>query len=186
MQILRDQFPSNWRNTNVRSVLAKAHRHSSVHAADRPGLGCKEKRFMDKSPTNGNGNGALIEVLAERIANLSKKVDEQAQTQKDAVDAALVTSQTAIKVALDTQEKTVNAAFAASEKAITKAEESQKEYNKTIGILQNDVVSLKESRSQGVGDKSAKTTDKAQFHWGIGLLVPTVIALLAALYHFAK
>ena len=98
-----------------------------------------------------NGDSNIVEVLAERIANLSKKVDEQAMTQKAAVDAALITSQTAITVALATQEKTVSAAFAASEKAITKAEESQKEYNKTIGILQNDVVSLKESRSQSSG-----------------------------------
>jgi chromosome segregation ATPase len=101
---------------------------------------------------NGNGINIGLEVLAERIANLAKKLDEQAASQKEAVDAALITSQTAITVALATQEKTVNAAFAASEKAISKAEESQKEYNKAIGALQNDVVSLKESRSQSSGN----------------------------------
>ena len=99
-----------------------------------------------------NGSNTSVEVLAERIANLSKKVDELAVTNKAAVDAALIASQTAITVALATQEKTVNAAFAASEKAIAKAEESQREYNKTIGTLQTDVVGLKESRSQSSGN----------------------------------
>jgi two-component sensor histidine kinase len=134
------------------------------------------------TPTNGTSN---VEVLAERIANLSKKVDEQAASQKAAVDAALLTSDRAITVALATQEKTVNAAFAASEKAITKAEESQKEYNKTIGILQNDVVGLKESRSQNVGDKSAKTDDKAQSNFNMNLALAigvNVIAFLALVW----
>ena len=83
---------------------------------------------------------------------LRKKLDEQSAAQKAAVDAALIASQTAISVALATQERTVGAAFAASEKAIAKAEEAQKEYNRAIGTLQNDVVSLKESRSQSTGN----------------------------------
>ena len=127
----------------------------------------------------GNGNSSSVEVLAERIANLSKKVDEQAASQKAAVDAALLTSDRAITVALATQEKTVNAAFAASEKAITKAEESQKEYNKTIGILQQDVVGLKESRSQTVGNVAAKTDDKQQSNVDRSLLVTIGLAVLA-------
>ncbi len=136
---------------------------------------------MDKSPNNCNGKDS-VEVLAERIANLSKKVEEQAASQKAAVDAAL----TAIQVAKLDQERTVTVAFAASEKANTKTEEAQKESNRTINILQNDVVSLKESRSQGVGDKSAKTVDRTQFNWSVGLYVPTVLGLLAILYHFSK
>jgi hypothetical protein len=123
-----------------------------------------------------------VEVLAERIANISKRLDDQVALSKTAVDAAL----TAIQVAKLDQERTVTVAFAASERANTKTEESQKESNRAIGVLQNDVVSLKESRSQGSGKDSAKTGDKQQFNWAIGLLVPTVLALLAMLYHLAK
>jgi Fe-S cluster assembly scaffold protein SufB len=100
----------------------------------------------------GNGKTASVEVLAERITNLSKKLDEQGVTQKEAVAAALLTSQTAISVALATQEKAVNAAFASTEKAINKAEETQKEYNKTIVNTASDVVRLKESQAQSSGN----------------------------------
>lgn len=124
-----------------------------------------------------NGSSASVEVLAERIANLSKKVDEQAASQKAAVDAALITSQTAITVALATQEKTVGAAFAASEKAITKAEESQKEYNRTIGVLQNDVVSLKESRSQSSGTSGGMRDMWGWIFGGVMALLTLYLAL---------
>ena len=80
-----------------------------------------------------------VEVLAERIANISKRLDDQVALSKTAVDAAL----TAIQVAKLDQERTVTVAFAASERANTKTEESQKESNRAIGVLQNDVVSLK-------------------------------------------
>jgi chromosome segregation ATPase len=131
---------------------------------------------MKETPTKSNGNGIInsIEVLAERIANLSKRLDEQAASQQAAVAAALVTSETAITVALANQKETVNAAFAASEKAISKAEESQKEYNKTIGTLQNDVVGLKESRSQSAGNSGG-----VQNAWGwvvAGLMLLTSLA----------
>lgn len=140
---------------------------------------------MDKtdnmSNTNGNGN-ISVEVLAERIANVSKRLDEQVTTQKAAVDAALVASQTAINVALATQEKTVNAAFAASEKAITKAEEAQKEYNKAIGILQNDVVSLKESRSQTRGTGGGMR-DMGGWIFGGLMLIATLATFLYEVFH---
>ena len=113
-----------------------------------------------------NGS-ASAEVLAERVTNLSKRVDEQVVISKNAVDAAL----TAISVAKLDQERTVSVAFAASQSANTKTEESQKESNRAIGILQNDVVSLKESRSQNMGDKSAKTTDKAQSNFNVSLAI---------------
>lgn len=95
-----------------------------------------------------NGVVVGIEVLAERIANLSKKLDEQIALSKTSVDAAL----TAIQVAKSDQERTVTVAFAASQSAITKTEQSQKESNQNIGILQNDVVRLKESQAQSSGN----------------------------------
>jgi hypothetical protein len=124
------------------------------------------------TPSNGNNN---VEVLAERIANLSRRVDEQVVISKTSVDAAL----TAISVAKLDQERTVSVAFSAAEKANAKTEESQKESNRAIGVLQNDVVSLKESRSQNVGDRTAKTEDKQQFNLNTGLLVTIALALIA-------
>jgi hypothetical protein len=133
---------------------------------------------------NTNGTDISVEVLAERIGNVSKRLDEQVTTQKAAVDAALVASQTAISVALATQEKTVNAAFAASEKAITKAEEAQKEYNKAIGTLQNDVVSLKESRSQNRGNSGGM---RDMYGWIFGgiMFLATIGTLLYTIFHVA-
>jgi hypothetical protein len=120
---------------------------------------------------NRNGNGLSVDVLAERIANLSKKVDEQA-----------VFAQTAITVALANQEKTTQVAFAASEKANSKSENNQSEINKVmsgdieqvalnVSELTKDVISLRESRSQGVGDKSAKTSDKEQSNFDKNLAI---------------
>lgn len=133
--------------------------------------------------TNGtnavpNGNSTLVEVLAERIANLSRRVDEQVVISKTSVDAAL----TAISVAKLDQERTVSVAFSAAEKANAKTEESQKESNRAIGVLQNDVVSLKESRSQGVGDKSAKIEVKEQFNINTGILVTIALAVISMMF----
>ena len=125
--------------------------------------------------TPSNGSNSNVEVLAERIANLSRRVDEQVVISKTSVDAAL----TAISVAKLDQERTVSVAFSAAEKANAKTEESQKESNRAIGVLQNDVVSLKESRSQNVGDRTAKTEDKQQFNLNTGLLVTIALALIA-------
>jgi len=119
----------------------------------------------------GNGSEISTEVLAERIFNVSKKLDEQAASQKAAVDAALIASQTAITVALANQEKTVNAAFAASEKAINKAEENQKGYNQIIGSLQNDVVRLKESQAQSSGNTGGM---KDMYGYVFGFIMATL------------
>lgn len=108
-----------------------------------------------------------VEVLEERITNVSKKLDDQVALSKTSVEAAL----TAINVAKSDQERTVTVAFAASEKAITKTEESQKESNRAISILQNDVVSLKESRSQGSGKDDAKNTGRAQSNFNVSLAI---------------
>jgi hypothetical protein len=134
---------------------------------------------MIKMTENGTTIVTSPDVLAERIANLSKKVDEQAASQKAAVDAALLTSQTAITVALATQEKTVNAAFAASEKAITKAEEAQKEYNKTIGTVANDVVRLKESQAL-VSGNSGGVKEMYGYAFGILMLLVAIASVIAA------
>src|ERR1017187_2758884 len=116
-----------------------------------------------------------VAVLAERVANVAKRLDEQIALSKTGVDTAL----TAINVAKLDQERTVSVAFSAAEKANAKTEESQKESNRAIGVLQNDVVSLKESRSQNVGDRTAKTEDKQQFNLNTGLLVTIALALIA-------
>jgi hypothetical protein len=137
-----------------------------------------------------NLNHVSVEVLAERIGNVSKKLDEQAATQKSAVDAALIASQTAIAAALATQEKAVNAAFLASEKALTaalsasekaisKAEAAQSEVNKIIAGLQNDVISLRESRSQGAGKDATKSSDQKQTNFNIGLAVSILFNILS-------
>jgi hypothetical protein len=128
--------------------------------------------------TSPNGSSNNVEVLAERISNLSRRVDEQVVISKTSVDAAL----TAISVAKLDQERTVSVAFSAAEKANAKTEESQKESNRAIGVLQNDVVSLKESRSQNVGDRTAKTEDKQQFNLNTGLLVTIGLALIALVF----
>jgi hypothetical protein len=128
--------------------------------------------------TSPNGSSNNVEVLAERISNLSRRVDEQVVISKTSVDAAL----TAISVAKLDQERTVSVAFSAAEKANAKTEESQKESNRAIGVLQNDVVSLKESRSQNVGDRTAKTEDKQQFNFNTGLLVTIGLAVLALVF----
>lgn len=125
---------------------------------------------------------ASVEVLAERITNLSNRVNEQVVISKNAVDAAL----TAISVAKLDQERTVSVAFSAAEKANAKTEESQKESNRAIGVLQNDVVSLKESRSQNVGDKSAKTDDKQQANFNVSLALSVGFNVLMFLGMLAK
>ena len=117
--------------------------------------------------TPTNGNEIKVEVLAERIANLSKKVDEQVAINKTAVEAAL----TAISVAKVDQERTVSVAFAASQSAINKTEESQKESNRSIGLLQNDVVRLKEVAAQGSGNAAAQSKDKEQSNFNLSLML---------------
>src|SRR5476649_1049547 len=96
---------------------------------------------------NGTGINIGLEVLAERIANLSKKLDEQLAVLRVANDAAL----TAIAVAKSDQVQTVNVAFASSQLAISKTEQSQKESNQKIGALENEVVRLAVTQAQSSG-----------------------------------
>lgn len=105
--------------------------------------------------TTENGNSISTEVLYEKLKNLESKLDERAVAQKQALDAALAAAKSA-----------VDSAFAASEKAISKAEDSQRDYNKTIVELQKDIVSLKESRSSSGGKDQAHSIDKQDNNYG--------------------
>jgi hypothetical protein len=88
-----------------------------------------------------------LEVLAERVNNVSKKLDEQVALSKASAESVL----TAISVAKVDQERTVTVAFAASSTAIGKTEDSQKESSRTIGVMQNDITRLKESQASSSG-----------------------------------
>ena len=132
---------------------------------------------MDKVITNGTIS--TREFLDEPIKALKELIDVRFKASETAVNTALATQEKAVGAAFLASEKALTAALAASEKAISKAENSQSEINKTISELTKDVISLRESRSQGVGDKSAKTEDKQQFNLNTGLLVTIVLAVLA-------
>jgi hypothetical protein len=110
-------------------------------------------------------NKTKCAVLKERIRCLETSLNERAISQKLALDAALLE-----------KEKSVNAAFAASEKAISKAEDSQRDYNKTIVELQKDIVSLKESRSQS-GGKEQQTTHVWAYIFGAGGFISAISAI---------
>jgi uncharacterized protein YaiL (DUF2058 family) len=131
-----------------------------------------EESYPGVTPMPQNG-GPTNSVLADRLSNLESRLNERATAQKQAVDAALIAAKQAVDVALLAQEKAVNAAFAASEKAIAKAEESQKEYNKTIGSLQNDVVRLKESQAQSSGN-SGGFKDMYGYVFGFIMAIVTI------------
>ena len=135
-------------------------------------MSCAEKVIV-------NGTISTREFLDEQIKALKELSDVRFKASETAVNTALATQEKAVGAAFLASEKALTAALAASEKAISKAENSQSEINKTISELTKDVISLRESRSQGVGDKSAKTDDKKQFNVEIGLLVTITLALVA-------
>jgi hypothetical protein len=112
-----------------------------------------------------------VSVLTERIQNVSKRLDEQVIASQTAITVALATQEKAVSAAFLASEKALTAALSASEKAIQKSEAAQSEVNKVIAELTKDVISLRESRSQGVGDKSAKVVDKEQSKYNTALMV---------------
>jgi hypothetical protein len=116
-----------------------------------------------------NGNSSSVEVLAERIANLSKRVDEQVVISKTSVDSAL----TAISVAKVDQERTVSVAFNASQLAISKTEVAQQESNRAIAALTNDVTRLKENQAQSSGSGKGM---RDMYGWIFGALMFLVAA----------
>jgi Flp pilus assembly protein TadB len=120
-----------------------------------------------------NGVVIGIEVLAERIANISKRLDEQISLSKQGADAVLA----AIQVAKSDQERTVTVAFAASALALSKTEQSQKESNQNIGILQNDVVRLKEGQAQSSGNTGG-LKDMYGYIFGIVMAVSAIAGIV--------
>jgi hypothetical protein len=126
-----------------------------------------------------NGTISTREFLDEQIKALKELSDVRFKASETAVNTALATQEKAVGAAFLASEKALTAALAASEKAISKAENSQAEINRTIGDLTKDVISLRESRSQGSGKDSAKSTDKQQHNWLVSVLVPIALALLA-------
>ncbi len=135
------------------------------------------------------GNGASVEVLSERITNVSKRLDEQIINSQTAITVALATQEKAVNSAFLASEKALQSALSASEKAIGKSEASQSEVNKVISELTKDVISLRESRSQGSGKDAAKTGDTLQSNWIIGLVVSVlfnVVSVAILLLKFLK
>jgi hypothetical protein len=126
-----------------------------------------------------NGTISTREFLDEQIKALKELSDVRFKASETAVNTALATQEKAVGAAFLASEKALTAALAASEKAISKAENSQAEINRTIGDLTKDVISLRESRSQGSGKDSAKSTDKQQHNVEFGLLITIVLALIA-------
>src|ERR1035441_6066200 len=133
-------------------------------------MSCAEKVIV-------NGTISTREFLDEQIKALKELSDVRFKASETAVNTALATQEKAVGAAFLASEKALTAALAASEKAISKAENSQSEINKTISELTKDVISLRESRSQGVGDKSAKTGGQQQSNFNTGLLVTIVLAV---------
>jgi xanthine dehydrogenase iron-sulfur cluster and FAD-binding subunit A len=125
--------------------------------------------------SNGNTTvsnpNASVEVLIERITNVSKRLDEQVVASQTAITVALATQEKAVNAAFLASEKALQSALSASEKAIGKSEASQAEVNKVIAELTKDVISLRESRSQNVGNKDAKTDDKQQSNFNTSLAI---------------
>ena len=140
--------------------------------------------------TNGaNGttiSSASVEVLTERITNVSKRLDEQVIASQTAITVALATQEKAVNAAFLASEKALQSALSASEKAIGKSEASQSEVNKVIAELQKDVISLRESRSLGSGKDSAKTGGQQQSNFLVGLVVSTMINLALLAHMFMK
>lgn len=136
-----------------------------------------------------NGVVSTREFLDEQIKALKELSDVRFKASETAVNTALATQEKAVNAAFLASEKALTAALSASEKAISKAENSQGEINKTISELTKDVISLRESRSQGVGDKSAKTGGQQQSNWMIGLVVSilfNVLSMAFVVYHLVK
>ena len=131
-------------------------------------------------------NGYTQELTDQKIGALKELSDVRFKASETAVNTALATQEKAVNAAFLASEKALTAALSASEKAISKAEASQAEVNKVIAELQKDVISLRESRSQGSGKDSAKITDRDQSNWIIGLAISILLGVIAVAYHLFK
>ena len=136
-----------------------------------------------------NGHvGAITtrEFLDQKIEALTELSDVRFKASETAVNTALATQEKAVNAAFLASEKALTAALQASEKAISKSETSQGEVNKVIAGLQRDVISLRESRSIGVGNDAAKSGNTMQSNWVIGVIISSLFSATAfglALYH---
>jgi len=125
----------------------------------------------------GSGNGTMV-------VSWKMYTDARFDAVEKATNIALVAAKAAVDSALTEKDKSLVAAFAASEKAISKAEDSQRDYNKTIVELQKDIVSLKESRSQSGGKDLVHTEVKSQSNINIALIASVLfnVILLVVTY----
>jgi|SRR5271166_1376415 len=126
---------------------------------------------METNKNNENGGVTLREYMDQKIDSLKELSDTRFKASETAVNTALATQEKAVNAAFLASEKALTAALQASEKAITKAETIQAEVNKVIGDLTKDVISLRESRSQGSGKDAAKNTDKQQSNFNTSLAI---------------
>jgi hypothetical protein len=131
---------------------------------------------------NGHEHVSGQELTDQKINALKELSDVRFKASETAVNTALATQEKAVNAAFLASEKALTAALSASEKAISKAEANQAEVNKIIADIQKDVISLRESRSQGSGKDAARGTDKAQTNWVIGLLVSNALAFCMLAY----
>jgi hypothetical protein len=129
-----------------------------------------------------NGVVTTREFLDEQIKALKELSDVRFKASETAVNTALATQEKAVNAAFLASEKALTAALSASEKAISKAENSQAEVNKVTLELAKDVISLRESRSQGSGKDSASKGEKQQNNLQLSLLVSIGLAMLGILY----
>src|ERR1035437_1647513 len=121
---------------------------------------------------------SILELTDQKIGALKELCDVRFKASESAVQTALVSQEKAVSAAFLASEKALLSALQASEKAISKAENSQAEINRTIGDLTKDVISLRESRSQGSGKDAAKSGSTQQSNWLIGLIISIVFNLL--------
>jgi len=116
-----------------------------------------------KNESWANGTVSTREFLGEQLKSLKELTDVRFKASETAVNAALHTS----------------------EKAIRKSETIQNDINKAINELTKDVISLRESRSQGSGKEAATVTDKQQSNFNMSLAISigfNILMLLAVIW----
>jgi predicted ATPase with chaperone activity len=129
----------------------------------------ESKECKDRPVTNGVVS--TREFLDEQISALKELSDTRFKASETAVNTALATQEKAVNAAFLASEKALTAALQASEKAISKAETIQAEVNKVIGDLTKDVISLRESRSQGSGKDFASSAGRHQSNFNTNLAI---------------
>lgn len=146
----------------------------------------------------------LRELLLSKIDNLKELVNERDRLYKErddarrvAVDAALAAAKEQTASSFSASEKAiVKAENAQSDYNIrsnefrgqlddqakrlisrTEVEEMIKNVVEKISRIDNDVRSLRESRTEGVGEKGGRLSSQALLAWGVGLVVGLMIII---------